>query len=112
MPVRYADIVKRDEKRELDNGVKPDAIVSEKSTEIRKNTRRRNYNYNMWEYAYFPHLLEMYNLIYDEWTPKDMLNFCRFIYRVSYGEISPYLNDMTEEQELLYFEYIIKRNNL
>ena len=46
MPVRYADIVKRDEKRELDNGVKPDAIVSEKSTEIRKNTRRRNYNYN------------------------------------------------------------------
>lgn len=112
MPVRYADIVKRDEKRELDSDVKSDAVVSEKSPENGGNTKRRSYNYNMWEYAYFPHLLEMYNLIYDEWTPKDMFNFCKFIYNVSSGEISPYLNDMTKEQELIYFGYIIKRNSL
>ena len=38
MPVRYADIVKRDEKRELDIDVKSDAVVSEKNHTIDKLT--------------------------------------------------------------------------
>lgn len=108
MPVRYADIVKRDEKQgeqQESDGVKPDV---KKPVEDRKGG---NYNYNVWEYAYFPYLVEMYKLLYDEWTAKDMSDFCQFIYRVSSGKISPYLNDMTKEEEELYFAYIIKRNN-
>lgn len=112
MPIKYADIVKQENKEQSsDVTIKSDTNIVEEYKKP-KRTEKRNHNYNIWEYAYFPYLIEMYYLIYDEWDNKNMYDFCKFIYSVSSGKICSYLNEMTSEQEDIYFQYIIKRNNV
>jgi len=68
----------------------------------------RNCNYDRWEYAYFPHLVNMYRIFSGDqtaWDPFEMHQFFRFIYNVSSGEISDYLDELNENDREDYLEY-------
>lgn len=71
-------------------------------------------NYNLWEYSYYPHLVNIYKIFYktDKIDCASMFTFFKFIYANSSGYISPYLEKMNKTREKQYQEYIIKRNNL
>jgi hypothetical protein len=116
---RYADILKKSisQPQPVNSGNERVAVVDEKHTyrEEQPPPKRGDRNYNRWEYAYFPHLVEMYRILCNnefEWDPPPMYQFFEFIYYVSSGEISEYLEKPTEEQHEAYLEYQIKRNNL
>ena len=72
--------------------------------------RDRN-NYDTWEHAYFPYLLDMYKLTFDDPMPDHtiMYKFFRFIYSVSSGSITPFLKTMSKVEEEAYFEFKLKR---
>ena len=94
-------------------------IISCKIQKIRKNS------HNKWEYSYFVQLIDMYkifinglNKIYniqeDDFNINSIyfLKFTKFIFEQSSGNITPYLNDITEETFERYTYEIIKRNNI
>jgi hypothetical protein len=47
----------------------------------------------------------MYGRIWSDYEVEKMGQFCRFIYSVSSGVISPYLSEMSSEHEEAYWQY-------
>lgn len=72
---------------------------------------RNGDNYDTWEHAHFPYLLDMYKLSFDDPIPDPtiMYKFFRFIYSVSSGSISSFLKTMSKAEEEAYFEFKLKR---
>jgi|LakMenEpi03Aug12_release.lakeMendotaPanAssembly.Ray.scaffolds.fasta_scaffold608043_2 hypothetical protein len=78
------------------------------------NADQKNVSFNYWEYAYFPHLINLYNILNrnnDFLDYSEMYLFFKFLYQSSSGHIDTE-KVMTPELEEIYNEYIIKRNNL
>ena len=82
-----------------------------------------NSSHNAWERAYFTHLVELRNIFISGMSsfisPTDreymrstefFENFSQFIYDSSSKYISPYMENMTEEQEDEYFKYTVMKN--
>lgn len=118
---KYSDIVKKVsvQAQPVCGEFGQPAVVDEKPKYVisRPPKKSGNCSYDRWEYSYFPYLIEMYKILCEEddetkWDSKLMHHFFRFIYDVSSGEISRYLNELSEEQYELYSEYLIKRNQL
>lgn len=78
-----------------------------------RSLRKGDINYDSWEHAYFPYLLDMYKLTFDDPLPDHsiMYKFFRFIYKVSSGKISPFLKQLSKNEEEAYFEFKLKRKN-
>lgn len=114
---KYADILKKEVSDSQTICSEPEriAIVNKKPKYIIKRPpkKRGDCSYDRWEYSYFPHLVNMYRIICQDdssWDSIEMYEFFRFLYDVSSGEISGYLDNLTKEQEEAYHEYRIKRN--
>jgi hypothetical protein len=88
-----------------------DNIKSTTSSSSSVSRVRNRDNYDTWEHAYFPYLLDMYKLTFDDPVPDPtiMYKFFRFIYTVSSGSISPFLKTMSKVEEEAYFEFKLKR---
>lgn len=67
----------------------------------------RSVNYDNWEYAYFPYLVDMYNIAFNDpvLEPYPMRKFFEFIYQNSSGHISTFLKEMNVDEEQAYQEY-------
>lgn len=94
---------------------------------VRNQTPKPNYNVShwSWELTYFRHILELHN-IFSEGVKGlgfgdlgihsfEFLNvFSNFIKDSSSGEISPFVDNVGTNGNLedLYFEYMVKRNNI
>ena len=97
-------------------------IQNFRPTCVRNRIPRKNCNssYDVWEYKYFRHILNLKDIFSSlasklniETNSVDFLNvFSRFIRDYSSGEISPYLDDLTEEDKEYYLNFIILRNEL
>ena len=132
----YASIVKKDdddnEPRKIvksdDAGyiTKCKPILSIYTQRFRNTVRNQipkpsnNVSNNVWEHTYFKHILDLGN-IFTVGTKKlgietasvNFLDiFSDFIRQCSSGEISPYIEDLDQNTEEIYFEYTIKRNDL
>jgi len=113
MRSRYADIVKRNDTEPVastdgsrdERSVRPDESVWRSLPKRLPPVKRGNCSYSRWEYAYFPCLVEMYGRIWSDYEVEKMGQFCRFIYSVSSGVISPYLSEMSSEHEEAYWQY-------
>jgi hypothetical protein len=72
--------------------------------------RDRNVNYDSWEYSYFPYLVDMYNIAFNDpvLEPYCMRKFFMFLFENSSGKISPFLRDMNIDEEQAYQEYKMK----
>ena len=107
----YASIVKKQKEEQPEPVSEPKRITvfnekpKLKFPEVPR--KRGDCNYDSWEYAYFPYLIEMYNICYN--YDMDMYSFFQFIYYVSSGEIAKNLRQLTEEEYILYLKYKIKR---
>lgn len=94
---------------------------------LRKSVRNqnprpnKNVSYDRWECTYFKHILALHDIftrcIDDLGIPgvdtksAEFLNiFANFIRDCSSGEVSPYIEELTEYESNLYLEYMIKRN--
>ena len=90
---------------------------------VRNQVPRTNTNnsYDTWEFTYFKHILDLHsifaNAIHKLGIPGIDTNsynflyvFGKFIRECSSGEISPYIEDLTERDKQVYMEYTIKRN--
>jgi hypothetical protein len=118
---RYADIIRKNiepEPQTVNNDNENERITDINEKPVYRfeqpPQKRRSCNYDRWEYSYFPYLMEMYRILCHgeiDWNPPLMHDFFRFIYHVSSGEISKYLEQHTEEQSEAYFKYLIKRND-
>jgi hypothetical protein len=77
------------------------------------NTRNRINDYDSWERAYFPYLIDMYKITFDDPYPdhRCMSMFFKFIYSVSSGKISPFLRELSKPEEEAYIEFKLKNNN-
>ena len=116
---KYSDVFKKsvDQEQKVFNEYETVTFANEKPkfNITRPPKKPRNYSYDIWEYAYFPHLVKMYKIFSgneNAWDPVDMHHYFRFIYDVSSGEISKYLDDITEKQHDAYLEYQIKKNDV
>lgn len=116
---KYADIVRKgiDQPQSTCDNSEQVTIIDEepKYNFTCPPSKRGNYNYDRWEYAYFSHLVNMYRIVCEDskaWDPKSMYKFFLFIYYVSSGKISSYLDDNNEELSDLYYEYLIKRKEI
>jgi hypothetical protein len=79
-------------------------------------------NYVFWELTYYEHLLEMRDMYADVilrtnpdmkiqiYSPSFFKDFSRMIWENSSGEISPYVEDLTDAGENSYMNYRIKSN--
>lgn len=73
-----------------------------------------NTSYDDWEYNYFKHILNILQIIKSNKiiTPRNDIEliflFGQFLYEVSSGHISPYLEPINEN---LYKTYLIKRES-
>lgn len=91
-------------------------------TLVRNRIPRKNCNssYYVWEQTYFRHILDLkdiFSLVASklniETESIDFLNvFAKFIRDCSSGEISPYIEDLTEYETQSYLNFIILRNEL
>lgn len=96
---------------------------------VRNQVPRPNYNasHGTWELTYFKHILELQRIFADGIRDLGIPGlgvdsfeflevFSHFIKECSSGEISPYVDgvDSTNDKGLeeLYFQYMIKRNNI
>ena len=107
---KYTDILKKSIIQPQEPiSSKPERVVVDDEKPIYKPPhKRRNISYASWEYAYFPHLVNMYKIIgCDDEDARSMYNFFQFIYYVSSGKISSHLDKAQEE---IYSEYLIKRD--
>ena len=94
---------------------------------LRKSVRNQNpkpnqnVSYDTWEFTYFKHILALHDIfsgcIDDLGIPgintksAGFLNiFANFIRDCSSGEVSPYIEELTEYESNIYLEYVIKRN--
>jgi hypothetical protein len=64
-------------------------------------------NYDNWEYAYFPYLVDMYKLAFNDpiLEPYCMYKFFRFIYENSSGYVSPFVRELNDNEEQQYINY-------
>lgn len=68
-------------------------------------------SYNDWEYKYFPYLNYMYSKIFNQTHDfKHKYKFFKFIFSTSSGKIDKYLPELDENEQIMYEEYIIKRD--
>jgi hypothetical protein len=98
-----------------------------KLTKFRRSVKNQiplqqsNNSYSTWELTYFKHILEIHSIFanaIDELgfshintKSADFLHiFGKFIRKCSSGKISPYIEELTNEEEQIYLEYTIKRN--
>ena len=90
---------------------------------VRNQVPRINTNnsYGAWEFAYFNNILDLHSIFADaideigidgvDTNSADFIHvFGKFIKECSSGEISPYIEDLTETEEMAYMAYTIKRN--
>jgi hypothetical protein len=126
-PKRYADVVKKSENSAISESVPDDEDSSTEQQKYVSSITRdgKSISYDRWEYRYFPHLLnlyELYNGSRDSESSdtdsrvehyKEMYDFFRFLFQVSSGKISSYLEDMSSVELVIYENYrnVIKRNN-
>lgn len=109
---KYADILKKGIEQSQSYCSETESVTTINERYIK---RKRNSNYDRWEYAYFSHLINMYKIVYGndtEYDPSEMYHFFSFIYDVSSKQISQYLDKLTEEEQEAYFKYQIKRDEL
>lgn len=92
------------------------------TTPVRNRIPQRNCNssYDVWEYTYFRHILDLKDIFSQraaklniETESVDFLNiFSQFIRDCSSGEISPYVEDLTEDDNEYYLDFTILRNEI
>ena len=83
---------------------------------------KMNIGRDSWEYVYFEHILNL-RKIFEKGIKNlninnkintrsvDFLdNFCIFLKKYSSGKISPYIENLNEKTEKMYYEFVIKRN--
>ena len=79
-----------------------------------------NNSYDAWEHTYFKHILDLHEIFmndfrnlkipdFDPCSASFLYTFGQFVRECSSGEISPYVDDLSEDLENFYCEYIIKR---
>lgn len=68
-------------------------------------------SYENWEYSYFPYLLEIYRISFEDtlYEPYCMEKYFRFLYDSSSGKISSFLRQMNKDEFEIYNNY---RNTL
>jgi hypothetical protein len=91
-------------------------------TQVRNRIPQRNCNssYDVWEHTYFRHILDLKDIFSQraaklniETDSVDFLNiFSQFIRDCSSGEISPYVEDLTEDENEYYLDFTILRNEI
>jgi len=92
-----------------------------KKTPVRNKILRKNNNgsYDVWEYTYYKHILDLSNIfalgtkkLGIETESYDFLEiFAHFIRDCSSGEISPYIENLSERDNESYIHFAILRNN-
>jgi len=98
-----------------------------KLTKFRRSVKNQislqhsNNSHSAWELTYFKHILEIHAIFANaidklgfshiNTKSADFLNiFSKFIRKCSSGKLSPYIEELTNEEEQIYLEYTIKRN--
>jgi len=81
----------------------------------------KNISHDAWEYVYFEHILNLYNIFSEVFKKLNLnidtdsfdflYNFSLFIKDCSSGEISPYIENLSDNVNTVYLEYTIKRDN-
>ena len=71
---------------------------------------------NSWTNSYFYHILQLKSLIEDRVRENypdfelDLHEFVDFLYHTSSGKIDPYLDDLTEDVQSIFFQYLVHKN--
>jgi hypothetical protein len=116
---KYADILKQ-------SNIIPNTDTKDDRKYISSNVTKtqcisnKNSNYDAWEFSYFRELINMrdiflrqiqYSNEYQDkkeyfLSPYFFNKFCYFIYETSSGNISSYLESLTEQDEDEYWSYL------
>ena len=140
MKTNYANIIKQDEKKDVDVpleeisdeyiGIKKLININNKINKNYKNESVRNQiprpnnniHYDVWEHTYFQHILNLHDIFVSGVKKMgvdietDTFNFLyvfgNFLRECSSGEISPHIEDLSENLDDFYLEYTIKRDDI
>ena len=83
---------------------------------FRKKNHTTEYNKDSWTHSYFYHILQLKSIVDDRIKQDfpdsglDLEEFIDFLYHTSSGKVSPYLDDLPEDVQNMYFSYLINRN--
>lgn len=110
---KYSDIITRDESQINDQNTKEEEkfeSLAPISTAIPNPGKTPYYR---WEHAYFGELLDLYLHLYpdevNELNPKRLDFFMKFLYNHSTGEISSYLDKMSDIEEIAFLQFLSKK---